>query len=150
MYNNHMLDLEAVKMEIICLKKNSRSSAVTAISNKIIGLIVDDRNLQEVKEQLIHVDNAFQRLREAHHDYSSKIIDEGGIAEYQLYLESEERKFGLFRLQIADWIAGNEEKFPAEPLQIDSVVKLSRRSSRQALGERVSFETGRVPLKVES
>ena len=47
-------------------------------------------------------------------------------------------------------MTGNEEKFPAEPLQIDSVVKLSRRSSRQALEERVSFETGRVPLKVES
>ena len=103
-----------------------------------------------MKEKLIRVDNAFQRLREAHHDKSSEIIDEGGIAEYQLYLESEDRKFGLFRQQIADWMTGNEEKFPAEPLQIDSVVKLSRRSSRQALGERVSFETGRVPLKVES
>ena len=43
---------------------------VTAKSSKIIGLISDDRNLQEVKEKLIHVDNAFTRLQEAHHDYS--------------------------------------------------------------------------------
>ena len=94
-----ILDLEAVKLEIICSKKNSRSvyaSAVTAKSSKIIGLISDDRNLQEVKEKLIHVDNALQRPRVAHHDYSSEILDEDGIAECQLYLESEERKLGLF------------------------------------------------------
>ena len=67
------------------LKKNSRSvyaSAVTAKSNKIIGLVSYDRNLQEVKEKLSHVDNAFQRLREARHDYSSQIMEEDGIAEY--------------------------------------------------------------------
>ena len=93
------LDLEAVKLDTICLKKSPRSghaSAVTAKSNEIIGLISDDRNLQEVKEKLIHVDNALQRPRVAHHDYSSEILDEDGIAECQLYLESEERKLGLF------------------------------------------------------
>ena len=82
---NRILDLKAIQLEIICLKKNSRSvyaSAVTAKSNKIIGLISYDRNLQEVKEKLSHVDNAFQRLREAHHDYSSQIMEEDGIAEY--------------------------------------------------------------------
>ena len=92
-------DLEAVKLDTICLKKSPRSghaSAVTAKSNEIIGLISDDRNLQEVKEKLIHVDNALQRPRVAHHDYSSEILDEDGIAECQLYLESEERKLGLF------------------------------------------------------
>ena len=68
-----ILVLGAVKLEIICSKKNSRSvyaSADIAKSSKIIGLISDDRNLQEVKEKLIHVDNAFTRLQEAHHDYS--------------------------------------------------------------------------------
>ena len=82
---NRVLDLKVIQLEIICLKKNSRSvyaSAVTAKSNKIIGLISYDRNLQEVKEKLSHVDNAFQRLREAHHDYSSHIMEEDGIAEY--------------------------------------------------------------------
>ena len=197
-----ILDLEAVKLEIICSKKNSRSvyaSAVTAKSSKIIGLISDDRNLQEVKEKLIHVDNAFTRLQEAHHDYSSESMDEDGIPKYQLYLGSEERKFGLFLQQIVDWITVTEEKLLADSLQLDSVVKpedsisfpgasepwkasrafnaskLSKLSSgassrgsrassvalarakvaklraeiamlekRQALEERVSFETGRV------
>ena len=39
---HRMLDLEVIKLEIICLKKNSRSvyaSAITAKSNKIVGLI---------------------------------------------------------------------------------------------------------------
>ena len=194
-----ILDLEAVKLEIICSKKNSRSvyaSAVTAKSSKIIGLISDDRNLQEVKEKLINVDNAFQRLQEAHYDYSSESMDEDGIPKYQLYLGSEERKFGLFLQQIVDWITVTEEKLLADSLQLDSVVKpedsisfagasepwkafnaskLSKLSSgassrgsrassvalarakvaklraeiamlekRQALEERVSFETGRV------
>ena len=107
-----ILVLEAVKLEIICSKKNSRSvyaSADIAKSSKIIGLISDDRNLQEVKEKLIHVDNAFTRLQEAHHDYSSESMDEDGILKYQLYLGSEERKFGLFfqqitgRLDNCDW-----------------------------------------------
>ena len=96
------MDLEAVKQEIIRLKKNSRSghaSAVTAKSNEIIGLISDDWNLHEVKGKLIHLDNAFQRLREARNDYSSEILEEDGIAKCQLYLESEERKYGLFRQQ---------------------------------------------------
>ena len=99
---NRTLDFEAIKLEIIRLKKNSRSchaSAVTAKSNEIIGLIYDDRNLHEVKEKLIHLDNAFQRLREAPNDYSSEILDEDGIVKCQLYLESEERKYGLFRQQ---------------------------------------------------
>ena len=51
-----------------------------------------------MKEKLIHVDNALQRPRVAHHDYSSEILDEDGIAECQLYLESEERKLGLIPL----------------------------------------------------
>ena len=121
-----ILDLEAVKLEIICSKKNSRSvyaSAVTAKSSKIIGLISDDRNLQEVKEKLINVDNAFQRLQEAHHDYSSESMDEDGIPKYQLYHGSEERKFGLFLQQIVDWITVTEEKLLADSLQLDSVVK---------------------------
>ena len=113
-YNNQTLfwELEAVKLHIICLKKNSRSvypSAVTVKSKKIIGLISDDRNLKEVKEKLIHVDNAFQRLREAHHDYSSEIMEEVGIAKYEPYLKSEEKEFGLFRQQIDDWIIVSEE-----------------------------------------
>ena len=121
-----ILDLKAVKLEIICSKKNSRSvyaSAVTAKSSKIIGLISDDRNLQEVKEKLINVDNAFQRLQEAHYDYSSESMDEDGIPKYQLYLGSEERKFGLFLQQIVDWITVTEEKLLADSLQLDSVVK---------------------------
>ena len=77
-------------------ERSGHASAVTAKSNEIIGLISDDRNLQEVKEKLIHVDNALQRPQVAHHDYSSEILDEDGIAECQLYLESEERKLGLF------------------------------------------------------
>ena len=41
----------------------------------------------------------------------------------QLYLGSEERKFGLFLQQIVDWITVTEEKLLADSLQLDSVVK---------------------------
>ena len=53
--SNSTLDSEAVRLERLCLKKNSRSghaSTVTAISNEISGLLSGDRNLQEVKEKL--------------------------------------------------------------------------------------------------
>ena len=55
------LALEGVSREILRVKKNSRSdqaSNVTAKSNEIIALLSDDRNLQEVKEKLVHVDAA--------------------------------------------------------------------------------------------
>ena len=58
---NSTLDLEGVSRERLRLKKNSRSgqaSNATAKSNEIIALLSDDRNLQEVKEKLVHVDAA--------------------------------------------------------------------------------------------
>ena len=121
---NRTLDLKAVKLEIICLKKNLRSgdaSAVTAKSNEIISLISDDRNLHEVKEKLIHLNNALQRLREAHNDYSIEILDEDGIAECQLNLKWGSKIWLI--LQIADWIIATEEKLPAESLGVDSIGK---------------------------
>ena len=132
--NNQTLcwELEAVKLHIICLKKNSRSvcpSAVTVKSKKIIGLISDDRNLKEVKEKLIHVDNAFQRLREAHHDYSSEIMDEDGIAKYEPYLKSEEKEFGLFRQQIDDnCIWGDSVVKPEDSISFASASEPSKAS----------------------
>ena len=66
---NRSLDFEASNLETLRLKKNSRSghlSTVTAISNEISGLLTDDHTyLQEVKEKLPYLDNAFERFKEA-------------------------------------------------------------------------------------
>ena len=73
-------------LETLRLKKNSRSghlSTVTAISNEISGLLTDDHNLQEVKEKLPYLDNAFERFKEAHRDYVEEILDENTIIEGQ-------------------------------------------------------------------
>ena len=111
---NRTLDFEAVKLEIIRLKKNSRSchaSAVTRKSNEIIGLISDDRNLHEVKEKLIHLDNAFQRLREAHNDYSIEILDEDGIVKCHLYLiELQQNALQLQQKRIVELLTLNQNK----------------------------------------
>ena len=51
---NTTLDLEGVIPVRLRLKKKSRAgyaSVVTTTSNQIVGLLVDDRNLQEVKEK---------------------------------------------------------------------------------------------------
>ena len=48
-------------------------------------LISDDRNLQDVREKLVHVDAAFQKLIDAHRDYAGEIRDEAGMLERQAY-----------------------------------------------------------------
>ena len=81
---NRSLDFEASYLET--LRLNSRSghlSTVTAISNEISGLLTDDHNLQEVKEKLPYLDNAFERFKEAHRDYVEEILDENAIIEGQ-------------------------------------------------------------------
>ena len=96
---NRSLDFEASNLETLRLKKNSRSghlSTVTAISNEISGLLTDDHNLQEVKEKLPYLDNAFERFKEAHRDYVEEILDENAIIEGQRYLEDKERTVRVF------------------------------------------------------
>ena len=56
-----------------------------------------DRNLQEVKEKLVHVDAAFLKLKEAHYDIANEIHDADGVVQCQLYLDKEEKKFSIFR-----------------------------------------------------
>ena len=102
---NRSLDFEASNLETLRLKKNSRSghlSTVTAISNEISGLLTGDHNLQEVKEKLPYLDNAFERFKEAHRDYV------------------EERKVRVFCQEIVDWIINIEHKLLPESLQVDS------------------------------
>ena len=113
------MDFEAVCLERLRLKKNSRSghaSTVTAISNKISGLLSDVRSLQEVKEKLVHLDSAFERFREAHRDYVSEIPEENAIDKGQRYLENKERKFSVFCQETTDWINETEHKLLAELL----------------------------------
>ena len=108
-----------------CLEKNSRSghlSTVTAISNEISGLLTDDHNLQEIKEKLPYLDNAFERFKKAHRNYVREILDENAIIEGQHHLEDKERKVRVFRQQIVDWIINIEHKLLAESLQVDSAV----------------------------
>ena len=122
---NRSLDFEVSNLETLRLKKNSRSghlSTVTAISNEISGLLTDDHNLQEVKEKLPYLDNAFERFKKAHCDYVREILDENAIIEGQRYLEDKERKVRLFHQQIVDWIINIGHKLLAESLQVDSAV----------------------------
>lgn len=109
---NRLLDFEASNLETLCLKKNSMSghlSTITAISNEISGLLTDDHNLQEVKEKLPYLDNAFERFKEAHRDYVGEILDENAIIEGQRFLEDKERKVRVFRQEILDWIINIEQ-----------------------------------------
>ena len=123
---NLTLDLEGVIREKLRLKKKSRAgqaSNVTAKSNEIIALLAHDRNLQAVKEKLVHVDAAFQKLKDAHRDYVSEIRDEAELVESQGYLERQETNFTAFRQRIVDWIAATESKLLAESIRVDSDVK---------------------------
>ena len=89
-------NFEASNLEILRLKKNSRSghiSTVTAISNEISGLLTDDLNLQEVKEKLPYLDNAFERFIEAHRDYAGEILDENAINEGNAILKTKRERF---------------------------------------------------------
>ena len=89
-------NFEASNLEILRLKKNSRSghlSTVTAISNEISGLRTDDHNLQEVKEKLPYLDNAFERFIEAHRDYVGEILDENAINEGNAILKTKRERF---------------------------------------------------------
>ena len=116
---NTTLDLEGVILKD--LKKKSRAgdaSVVTTKSNEIVGLLADDRNLQEVKEKLVHVDAAFLKLKQAHYDYANDIHDADGVVQCQLYLDKEEKKFNTFRQKIADWITVAEDKLLAVSLQV--------------------------------
>jgi len=82
--SNTTLDLEGVILERPHLKKKSRAgyaSIVITKSNEIVGLLADDRNLQEVKEKLVHVDGAFLKLKEAHYDYANEIHDADGVVQ---------------------------------------------------------------------
>ena len=108
---NPTLHLEGVILEILRLKKKSRAgyaSFVTAKSNEIVSLLLDDQNLEEVKEKVGHVDATFLKLKEAHYDYASGIHDADGVVQYQLYLDKEEKKFNIFCQKIADWIKNKQ------------------------------------------
>ena len=92
-------------------------------------MLTDDHNLQEVKEKLPYLDNAFERFKKAHRNYVGEILDENAIIEGQRYLEDKERKVRVFRQQIVDWIINIEHKLLAESLQVGTS-KVSKHSSR--------------------
>ena len=104
---NSSLGFEASNLEAPRLRKNSRSghlSTATAFSSGISGLLTDDHNLQEVKEKLLYLENAFEIFIEAYRDYVGEIRDENVINARQRYLEDKERKVRVFRQQIVDWM----------------------------------------------
>ena len=65
-------------------------------------MLTADHSLQEVKEKLLYLYDAFERLIETHRDYVGEIMDENAICEGQRYLEDKERKVLVFRQQILD------------------------------------------------
>ena len=88
---NVILDLEGVYLERLPAKKNKGSglaSNVTVRIKEITGLLNDNQNLQTVKEKHVHVVAAFDKLKEAHFDYWSKVKDAGGITECCDYLSN--------------------------------------------------------------
>lgn len=85
-------------------------------------MLTDDHSLQELKEKLFYLSNAFERLRETHGDYVEQILDENAICEGQRYLEDKDRKVLVLRQQFFDWIAKTWRKLLAESLQVDSAM----------------------------
>ena len=82
------LDAEGVlhkRLHSLRCSRQGHASVVSARVNEIIGLLLDDRNLQDVKEKLVHLSDAYAKFRDAHRDYSSLVHDEAGIAECQEY-----------------------------------------------------------------
>ena len=71
----------------------------------------------------MHVDAASLKLKEPHYDYANEINDADGVAQCQLYLDKEEKKFSTFHQKIANWITVAEDKLLAVSLQVDSNVK---------------------------
>ena len=113
---NVTLDQERMAYERLCSKRSSRSgyaSLVSAKSNEIIGLLQSERNLQEVKEKLPSLDAAFENLVEAHRVYACEVCNADGITQCKLYLETEVKKFCVFRQRIFDWISMAENKLLA-------------------------------------
>ena len=62
-------------------------------------MLTDDHSLQELKEKLFYLSNAFERLRETHVE---QILDENAICEGQRYLEDKDRKVLVLRQQFFD------------------------------------------------
>ena len=71
----------------------------------------------------MHLDAAFLKLKEAHYDYANEIQDADGVAQCQLYLDKEKKKFSTFRQKIADWITVAKDKLVTASPQVDSNVK---------------------------
>ena len=113
-------------MERLPAKKNKGSglaSNVTVRIKEITGLLNDNQNLQTVKEKHVHVVAAFDKLKEAHFDYWSKVKDAGGITECCDYLSRHVDNFGAFWHQIDDWIVVAEQRLLSAGLQADSKIK---------------------------
>ena len=123
---NVILDLEGVYLERLPAKKNKGSglaSNVTVRIKETTGLLNDNQNLQTVKEKHVHVVAAFDKLKEAHFDYWSKVKDAGGITECCDYLSRHVDNFGAFWHQIDDWIVVAEQRLLSAGLQADSKIK---------------------------
>ena len=109
---NVTLDLEGVHLERLRGKKDARSgfaSYVSARVREITDLLSDERNLQAVKENLVHAIKAFDNFKNAHYDYWREVKDEKGAAECHEYLSKHIDDFSAFRQQVSNWIAVAED-----------------------------------------
>ncbi|KAL9986036.1 hypothetical protein ACROYT_G000097 [Oculina patagonica] len=73
---NTTLDQDGVLGEKLHTLKNTRRGPIASVSvrvNEIVELIMDDRNLQEVKEKLLVVENAFLQFQGAHSNYAAEV-----------------------------------------------------------------------------
>ncbi|XP_068690788.1 uncharacterized protein [Montipora foliosa] len=85
-------------------------------------MLVDDQNLQTLKDKLVHAVIAFDKFKEAHFDYWSEVRDTVHMEECRNYLTKHVSDFDTFRDEINGWIAQAEHRLLVSAFDVNSEV----------------------------
>ncbi|XP_068734645.1 uncharacterized protein [Montipora capricornis] len=124
---------QGVYLERLHSKKNIRAGYVSNVAAKvgeITEMLVDDQNLQTVKDKLVHAVVAFDKFKEAHFDYWSEVRDTGRMEECRNYLTKHVSDFDTFRDRVNGWIAQAEHRLLVSAFDVDSEVNSEDSVSR--------------------
>ena len=103
--------------------KNSRAgylSRVTTLRRSIEPLFNDIRNVNEVAEKLLEIDNAFHCFEKAHYDYIATISDDAEEWQKEArYFTEQTRKKMYFDAKVEKWI--HNAKPPLAPIASNEV-----------------------------
>ena len=116
---------QGVYLERLHSKKKIRAGYVSNVAAKvreITEMLVDDQNLQTVKDKLVHAVIAFDKFKEAHFDYWSEVRDTGRMEECRNYLTKHVSDFDTFRDRVNGWIAQAEHRLLVSAFDVDSEV----------------------------